>query len=118
VREQGVPPEIERDALDATALHLLAERDGEVIACCRLVGDGAVVRLGRMAVAAELRGGGVGARLLAYAEGVARERGGSEMELHAQLGARGFYARAGYAAEGDEFVDAGIVHVAMRRRLA
>jgi predicted GNAT family N-acyltransferase len=37
--------------------------------------------------------------------------------LHAQIAARDFYARAGYAAEGGEFLDAGIVHVAMRRAL-
>ena len=41
-----------------------------------------------------------------------------EVELHAQLTARDFYARAGYVAEGEEFDDAGIPHVLMRRPLS
>jgi predicted GNAT family N-acyltransferase len=117
VVEQGVPPELEHDGLDATALHLLAEGDGAIVGCCRLVRDGGAMRLGRMAVAAPGRRRGVGARLLRFAEDVARDAGATEVTLHAQVGARGFYARAGYAEEGDEFLDAGIVHVAMRRGL-
>lgn len=117
VTEQGVPPELEHDELDAVALHLLAERDGAVVACCRLVGDGRARRLGRMAVAESERGRGIGAQLLTFAERMAHEGGAHEIELHAQVSARGFYDRAGYAVEGDEFIDAGIVHVAMRRSL-
>ena len=118
VAEQGVPPDRERDALDAGALHLLARRGDAVVGCCRLVRDGRAMRLGRMAVAAPARGLGVGAALLAFAERVARDEGAREVTLHAQLAAQGFYARAGYAAEGEEFLDAGIVHVAMRRSMS
>ena len=39
------------------------------------------------------------------------------MELHAQLTARRFYERAGYAAVGEEYLEAGIAHVTMRREL-
>jgi predicted GNAT family N-acyltransferase len=115
VREQGVPVAIERDARDRDAVHLLGEDEGRVIACCRLVVEGTLARLGRMAVAAPHRGRGAGARLLAFAEQVAREEGARVMALHAQTTARDFYARGGYVAEGDEFLDAGIVHVAMSR---
>ncbi len=115
VREQGVPPELERDDHDASAVHLVAESGGTVVGCCRLLGHGATVHLGRMAVAATARGTGVGARLLAFAHRVAGEEGASEVALSAQVSARGFYARAGYLVEGDEFIEAGIVHVAMRR---
>jgi predicted GNAT family N-acyltransferase len=34
------------------------------------------------------------------------------------VSARGFYERAGYTAVGDEYLEAGIVHVTMRRSLA
>lgn len=118
VDEQGVPAELERDDRDAEALHLVAVRDGAIVGCCRLVRVGGVVRLGRMAVTQGARGTGVGRRLLDFAERVAREEGAGRMTLHAQTSARGFYARAGYAAEGEEFLDAGIVHVAMRKALA
>jgi predicted GNAT family N-acyltransferase len=115
--EQGVPEALERDALDAAAIHLVALRGGEVVGTCRLIPEGRVVRLGRMAVAATHRGRGIGADLLRLAHDVAREHGGAEMEIHAQLAARTFWERAGYTGEGAPFEEAGIMHVAMRRPL-
>jgi predicted GNAT family N-acyltransferase len=70
-----------------------------------------------MAVARGARGRGAGRVVLAELERVARERGMAEVVLHAQLSARGFYDRLGYAAEGPVFEEAGIEHVAMRKRL-
>ena len=48
---------------------------------------------------------------------LARLRGVAAIELHAQVTARGFYERAGYAAVGEEYLEAGIAHVTMRRAL-
>jgi predicted GNAT family N-acyltransferase len=115
--EQGVPEELERDAHDATALHLVVDEDGVVTGTCRLVRDGEVMRLGRMAVARERRGAGLGALLLARAHEAARAAGAREVELHAQVDVRGFYERAGYVAEGEVFEEAGIAHITMRRPL-
>jgi predicted GNAT family N-acyltransferase len=116
--EQGVPEHLERDEHDQTALHLVAlDGAGRVVATCRLVPGEAAWRLGRMAVAAAQRGRGVGARLLEAAHREAAAAGAPAMELHAQLTAAPFYARAGYAPEGEEFEEAGIAHVAMRRPL-
>jgi predicted GNAT family N-acyltransferase len=47
----------------------------------------------------------------------ARLRGLRAVELHAQVSACGFYERAGYTAVGEEYVEAGIAHVTMRRSL-
>ncbi len=122
VEEQGVPPEVEQDAADATAVHAVArgldgELAGRVVATGRLLErDGRAV-IGRMAVEASARGGGYGAAVLAELHRRACERGLTEVELHAQVGARGFYERAGYTVVGDEYVEAGIVHVTMRRAL-
>ncbi len=118
VEEQGVPPEVEQDAADATAVHAVARDDaGRVVATGRLLErDGRAV-IGRMAVEASARGGGYGAAVLAELHRRACERGLTEVELHAQVGARGFYERAGYTVVGDEYVEAGIVHVTMRRAL-
>jgi predicted GNAT family N-acyltransferase len=117
-REQGVPEELERDEHDATAIHLVAVTgDGRVVGTCRLVADGPRVRLGRMAVARSHRGRGIGASLLELAHREARAAGAREVELHAQLTARDFYAAAGYVAEGDRFEEAGLLHVLMRRPL-
>jgi predicted GNAT family N-acyltransferase len=114
--EQGVPEELERDGLDRTALHLVAvDASGAVVATCRLVRSGDAVVLQRMAVARAARGRGLGAELLEAAHAEAVAAGAVEVELHAQMAVRDFYARAGYAAEGDEFEEAGIAHVLMRR---
>jgi predicted GNAT family N-acyltransferase len=118
VEEQGVPAEIEQDVHDATAVHALAEDDeGRVVATGRLlVRDGRGV-VGRMAVDAAARGHGYGAAVLAELQRQAAALGLAEVELHAQLTARGFYERAGYTAVGDVYEEAGIAHVTMRRPL-
>ena len=118
VEEQGVPAEIEQDAHDAGAVHVLdRDDDGRVVATGRLrVRDGRGV-IGRMAVDASARGAGHGAAVLAELHRQAVLLGLTEVELHAQLTARGFYERAGYAAVGDVYQEAGIAHVTMRRAL-
>jgi predicted GNAT family N-acyltransferase len=118
VEEQGVPAEIEQDVHDATAVHALAEDDeGRVVATGRLlVRDGRAV-IGRMAVDAAARGRGYGAAVLAELHRQAVALGLTEVELHAQLPARGFYDRAGYTPVGGVYEEAGIAHVTMRRPL-
>jgi predicted GNAT family N-acyltransferase len=119
VDEQGVPPEVERDAADATAVHVVArDEDGRVVATGRLVVRDGRALLGRMAVDAAARGRGYGAAVLAELQRQAAARGLPEVELHAQVSARGFYERAGYSAVGDEYEEAGIAHVTMRRPVA
>lgn len=115
--EQGVPEDLEHDADDATAVHLVLDDGGRVIGTCRLLGAGARLRLGRMAVTRERRGEGLGALLLSHAHDAAAAAGAREIELHAQVEVRGFYERAGYVAEGEVFEEAGIAHVTMRRTL-
>ena len=118
VDEQGVPPELEQDALDATAVHAVSrDAHGCVVATGRLFERGGRGVIGRMAVDAAFRGRGHGAAVLAELHRQARRRGLGEVELHAQLSARGFYERAGYVAVGEEYEEAGIRHVTMRRRL-
>ncbi|MGW1156734.1 GNAT family N-acetyltransferase [Streptomyces sp. NPDC002513] len=126
VREQGVPEDIEYDAYDADAVHVLAIRqDGVPLGTGRLLygeqaaakngGDPLVGSLGRLAVTREARGLGVGAALVRAIEDAARARGLTAVDLHAQTQALGFYERLGYTAYGPEFPDAGIPHRAMRR---
>ncbi|POX50344.1 GNAT family N-acetyltransferase [Streptomyces sp. Ru72] len=128
VGEQGVPEDIEYDAYDAGAVHVLAVReDGVPLGTGRLLhgeaaaakngGDTSVGSLGRLAVTREARGLGVGAALVRAIEDAARARGLTAVDLHAQTQALGFYERLGYAAYGPEFPDAGIPHRSMRRSL-
>jgi predicted GNAT family N-acyltransferase len=119
VDEQGVPPEIEQDDRDATAVHVLSrDPSGRVVATGRLLVDGERATIGRMAADKQVRGRGHGAAVLAELHRQAVLRGVREVELHAQVTARRFYERAGYAVVGEEYLEAGIRHVTMRRTLA
>jgi YbgC/YbaW family acyl-CoA thioester hydrolase len=118
VEEQKVPPEIEADAADATAVHALARnRLGLAVGTGRLLAaeGGHPARIGRMAVRRDLRGSQVGRAVLDALLAHARARGEPEVMLHAQVSALGFYLRAGFAKHGPEFEEAGIAHQEMRR---
>ena len=128
VGEQGVPEDLEYDAYDAVAVHVLAVRDDGVplgtgrllhgaAAAAKVGGDLTVGSLGRLAVAKEARGLGVGVALVRAIEDAARARGLAAVDLHAQTHALGFYERLGYEAYGPEYPEAGIPHRAMRRAL-
>jgi predicted GNAT family N-acyltransferase len=118
VDEQGVPPEIEQDAADEEAVHVLSRDDaGAVVATGRLLVRGAIATIGRMAADPAVRGRGHGAAVLAELHRQAVLRGVTEVELHAQVTARRFYERAGYTAVGAEYEEAGIRHITMRRGL-
>jgi predicted GNAT family N-acyltransferase len=113
VVEQHVPVALEVDGHDDHAVHLVAVRDGTVVATCRLLQHDGTVHLGRLAVAAAARRQGVAQRLLQAAEAWARAHGARRLALSAQTYAAGLYAAAGYAAVGETFTEAGIEHIDM-----
>ena len=116
--EQGVDQAADRDGRDHEAAQLVAERDGQIVGTCRLLLDCGVARLGRMAVSRSVRGQGVGALLLEEADRVAAAGGADHILLHAQVVARGVYDRAGYRPVSDVFIEEGIAHLTMEKRLA
>ena len=116
--EQGVTLEADQDGRDGEALHLVAVDDGRLVGTCRLLFDGGLARLGRMAVEPELRGRGVGAAILDAAEGESRHAGAHTIRLHAQTAARSLYERGGFEIRGDEFMEEGIPHLTMEKPLA
>jgi predicted GNAT family N-acyltransferase len=117
-KEQGVSFEADQDGRDPEATHIVAVDDGEVIGTCRLLFRGQVARLGRLAVTRDRRGDGVAAAILREADRVAVDSGADSIALHAQTYALALYAAAGYREHGPAFVDEGIEHVAMEKRLA
>ena len=117
--EQGVPEQEEIDEHDGdparvtTAVHVLARLDGRPVATGRLLLDyprGENAHIGRVAVLAELRRGGVGRAVMQALQEEARRRGFAGVTLAAQLQALPFYERLGYIERGDVFLDAGIEH--------
>ena len=115
--EQGVPLEDEIDGRDAEATHVIAVRDGAIVATCRLLHEGPTVKLGRVAVAPAARRQGVATLLLEESERVARAGGSERIVLHAQTDATELYAKLGYAETGSTFLDAGIEHITMEKGL-
>lgn len=112
VQEQQVPIEEEWDELDPVCEHVLAlDLEGRPIGTGRLTPER---KIGRMAVMADWRGRGVGEAILLALMERARVRGWDRVSLHAQVSAEGFYERAGFVAEGEEFDEAGIRHRLMR----
>ena len=114
VEEQGVPFEIELDEYDPLSVHALVFDQGKPVATGRLLPDG---HIGRMAVLKEWRGRGIGALMLTRLIERAKARGDREVVLSAQIHAAPFYAAHGFVAHGEEYMEAGIRHQEMRRRL-
>jgi predicted GNAT family N-acyltransferase len=126
IAEQGVPEQEEIDEHDGdpacvtSAVHVLARLGGRPVATGRLLLDypqGEHAHIGRVAVLAEFRRGGVGRAVMQALQDEARRRGFAGITLAAQLQALPFYERLGYAARGDVFLDAGIDHRWMDVRL-
>jgi predicted GNAT family N-acyltransferase len=114
--EQKVPKDEEWDGKDEDSWHWLATDTKDIpIGTARLLPDG---QIGRMAVLSHYRKFGVGAALLEQAVEKARHLGFSRVFLNAQSHALGFYERAGFVAEGEEFQEAGIAHYRMTQALS
>lgn len=97
----------------------LTENDRELLAgCCILtpVSD-TTVQLRQMAVAPEFQGRGIGSSIIAFAEQQAVSNGFTELMMHARKTAAGFYEKLGYKIHGDEFMEVGILHYEMKKKL-
>ena len=115
VVEQGVPEALEFDAADLVSIHALAQDvAGAPIGCARLLADG---HIGRVAVLAQWRGHGVGRALMQMLIARAAARGDAAVIVNAQVQAMPFYARDGFVATGDAFLEVGIAHRVMTRAL-
>lgn len=116
VREQGVPEALEWDGQDATCFQVVAADPlGKVVGTARMQPDG---RIGRMAVLPEHRRRGIGTALLTKLLDIAREHKIREVFLYSQSHAAGFYHQHGFQVVGDEFLEAGIPHLAMKLHLS
>lgn len=117
VDEQSVPKEIEMDDRDPVCIHLLAfDDDGAAVGTVRidLEEHG---KIGRLAVLGTHRRTGIGSALMLAAHDIAAARSLEGVWCNAQTAAIVFYERLGYTVVGERFLEAGIVHVRMEKRL-
>ncbi len=114
IKEQNIDPELEFDGLDESAIHVLVAADGEYVGTGRMLDDG---HIGRIAILRDYRGRGLGASVVQALVDEAVRRGYPRVYLGAQTHAIDFYAKLGFTPYGDEFMDAGIPHLAMEKTL-
>ncbi len=103
-------PEI--DDLDPHSHHFLGTLDGELVATARAFRQGDVWVVGRVAVATDRQGEGLGTDLM---QQVADWLGDRPAELHAQAHLEGWYASLGWRRVGEIYEEAEIPHVTMVR---
>jgi len=114
VEEQGVPEADELDGTDQGYTHVIVRHNAELIGAARFKVSGGVVKIGRVCVDQAHRGGGIGARIIAFC---CAESGAAQARLSAQTSALQFYQRLGFEPKGAPYMDAGIPHQDMEKRL-
>ena len=109
--------EPEFDDIDYRSIHIFIPDDGRVIAYARLFpGENAGEWLiGRMLTVRRKQG--LGAAIIEAAVEAVKAWGGTQICLHAQLQASGFYEKQGFKPCSDVFEEAGIPHVLMKMSL-
>ncbi|MFN7250192.1 MAG: GNAT family N-acetyltransferase [Anaerobacillus sp.] len=118
VVEQNCPyPEL--DDLDQNSYHLFFEKEGEVMAYCRILPKGLKydeVSVGRVIVKEAYRRKGIASELMKRAiEFVQSELNETEIKIQAQDHLRQFYRSFGFKPISETYLEDGIPHVDMIR---
>lgn len=117
VQEQNVPIEEEIDPYEDEATHFVLYEEGTPIGAGRFrIVDG-YGKVERICVLKDARKSGAGKKLMNGIEQFALEKGLQKLKLNAQTHAIPFYAKLGYEVVSDEFLDAGIPHKTMVKKL-
>ena len=118
VEEQGFDREF--DETDSVSFHVVLYRDGVPAATGRLYRDGEnpeLYHIGRVAVLKEFRHCHFGTKVLARLEQKARELHAQTVAVLAQLQAKEFYEKNGYAAVGRVCFDESCPHIKMEKQI-
>ena len=113
--EQGFVDEFDDE--DIHAEHAVLYVDGNAAVCCRFFEKDGVYMIGRFATMKEYRGLGLGAKLYYAVEEKLKKRGVKNLALSAQLRAKGFYERLGFAAVGEIYLDEDCEHIRMEKTI-
>ncbi|WOO87854.1 GNAT family N-acetyltransferase [Mollicutes bacterium LVI A0039] len=121
--EQGVPLKEELDVFDdlnhKRSIHIIVTEKGKVIGTLRAVNATDYVKIGRVAVAEEFRGRGVGTKMMNFIIDLCLEENVYNVRnkyfyVESQVQAIPFYEKIGFKAYGEEFDDCGIPHRKMQ----
>jgi predicted GNAT family N-acyltransferase len=117
VVEQKIDPALEFDGRDKDAAHIAAFDGEKAVGAARILPQEGNAEIGRLAVLPEYRGRGIGSAIMREAECVARLMGLRTAVIHAQSHALNMYRKLRYAITSQEFIEAGIPHIEMRKDL-
>jgi predicted GNAT family N-acyltransferase len=113
--EQGVVRELDWDGNDPLCIHVVAFDNAEnPIGTGRVQPDG---KIGRLAALKNWRQRGIGSQMLEALVEAARTQGLAQVHLHAQVHAVNFYEKRRFTPVGEEFMEVGIPHVNMIRKV-
>lgn len=117
--EQGVSAALEFDGKDEECEHLIAYQNGEAVGTTRLRElDSNTLKIERLAVIQTARKQGVATALMQKSLQFARDRDYTQIVLNAQTYIKPFYLKLGFEPVGEEFLEAGIVHIKMIQNLS
>lgn len=117
VEEQNVPVEEEMDRFDAHAIHFVGYLQTKPIAASRLRWVDDYGKLERLCILKDYRGKSYGTNMIQVMEHEILKNGYKLAKLNAQTHAIAFYEKLGYKVISEEFLDAGIPHVTMIKKL-
>lgn len=79
--------------------------------------DDRIIQMKQMAVKESLQTMGIGREIISFAETFIEDRGYNEIILNARKNALDFYLKMGYQVRGEEFVEVGIPHFKMVKKI-
>jgi predicted GNAT family N-acyltransferase len=120
VEEQGVPLEDEFDEFDnlnGQCEHILVYYEEKPVGTGRVRWVDEFGKLERICILDTYRKLGIGKVIITALEEIAQERGAKKVKLHGQTQAEGFYKKLGYQTSSSVFIEDGIPHLLMTKKL-
>lgn len=102
---------------DKDAIIIAGFEEKKLLATCMLIPHRMQMQMRQVAVSPALQGKGVGSAMMLFCEEHARTLGLTEIYAHARCTALAYYERNGYIPEGEEFLEQGIPHIMVRKKL-
>ncbi|MCP1482262.1 MULTISPECIES: GNAT family N-acetyltransferase [Pseudomonas] len=119
VEQKCAYQEVDGQDLEGDTCHLMAWDDDQLVAYLRLLdptSQGGDVVIGRVVIAPQARGKGLGHELMEHALKQAQKHWPQiPIYLSAQAHLQGYYGRYGFNVVGEEYLEDDIPHIGMRR---
>ncbi|WP_310656317.1 GNAT family N-acetyltransferase [Lactobacillus jensenii] len=117
VKEKNVPANLELEN-EQGPIYYGGVIDDTVVCCARVIEeDNKTWHIQRVATKKPFRGQGLNSQLFKKIEQDAKNNGIDRLILGAQDQAQGFYLHLGFKVVGDAFIDAGITHHMMEKKI-